>query len=159
MLIPYGVMLLIPFLLSLVASRDDYKRHIDALFATGMLAAIWAFTNSMAVIWDFPHNKIFHPLVDLIGLSIVIAAYMTQKQRWKLVLAFLFLGQLCAHAVFWWGIREQAELMSGRDYVGLLNLLWFAQLICVATPGGGHVAIRALHWLRDRRGVFHLARH
>lgn len=159
MLIPYGVALLLPFALSLLASRDDYVRHVDALFASGMLAAIWAFTNIIAVIWTFPHNKVFHPLVDLIGLSIVVAAYMTQKQRWKLVLAWLFLGQLALHAVFWWNLFEQASLMSGRDYVRLLNLLWFAQLICVALPGGGHVANRALHWLREHGRVPHLARH
>jgi hypothetical protein len=166
MLFLYGMLLLVPFCLSYVASRADYARYVDALFAAGMLASIWAFTNAMALIWAFPDSKQFHPLVDLIGLSVAIAAYMTQKQRWKLVLAYLFLCQLFAHAWFHWPeaplwIRAVLPLpvMSGHDYVGLLNVLWLMQLVCVGTPGGGHVVVRALHYLRGPRGLPHLVRH
>lgn len=157
MLFIFGALLLIPFLLNLAASRHNYERYVDPLFASGMLGAIWAFSNIVGAFWAFPASMQFNPMVDLIGLSIVVAAYMTQRQRWKLVLAFLFLGQLAAHAIFWWDLRQQAPLVSGRDYVGLLNLLWMAQLICVASPGGGHVASRALLRLRSTGGRPHLA--
>lgn len=158
MLALYGFLLFIPFALNFLASRDDYRRYVDALFAAGMLAVIWAFTNAIASIFPFPENKQFHPLIDLIGLSVVVAAYMTQRQKWKLALAFLFLCQLCTHAAFWWG-QNTAPIMSGRDYVGLLNVLWFAQLISVASPGAGHVAIRIVRRVRSHGGFPYMARH
>lgn len=158
MLLLYAALLLIPFALNYLASRDDYARYVDGLFASGMLAAIWAFTNAVGVMWAFPANKVFHPLVDLIGLSVAVAAYMTQRQRWKLVLAYLFLCQMFAHAAFWWSWRYSPGAMSGRDYVGLLNMLWMVQLICVATPGGGHVAIRTLRRLHHARSLPDMAR-
>lgn len=158
MLILFGFLLTIPFALNFLASRDDYRRYVDAMFVSGMLGAIWAFTNLMAVPYAFPASKMFHPLVDLIGLSITIAAYMTQRQRWKVMLAFLFLGQLVAHTQFWWSFYHQSG-MSGRDYLGLLNVLWFAQLLCVASPGGGHVAVRLGRRMRRFGWHPHLARH
>lgn len=154
----YGALLTIPFALNFIASRHDYARHVDALFASGMLAAIWAFTNAVGVIWDFPENKQFHPLVDLLGLSIAVAAYVTQRQRWKIVLATLFLAQLSLHAAFWAGQVYPPE-MSGRFYVGLLNVLWLLQLVSVGAPGGWHVAVRACNHLRGDGGLPHPVRH
>lgn len=158
MLILFGSLLLIPFALNFIASRDDYRRYVDALFISGMLAGIWAFTNGIATLWPFPENKQWHPLIDLIGLSVVVAAYMTQKQRWKLLLAFLFLAQLLTHVWFW--AHDPASRGSiGREYVGTLNLLWFAQLGCVAWSGGVHCVARTLDVLRRHRRLPDLVRH
>ena len=74
MLVIFGTLLSLPLLLNLTAARGDYRKHVDAVFAAGMLCAIWAFTNIVAHIYPFPQSKEFHPLVDLIGLSAMIAA-------------------------------------------------------------------------------------
>jgi hypothetical protein len=158
MLMFFGALLLVPFALNFLASRDDYARYVDALFVSGMLCAIWAFTNTVVALWPFPQNHEFHPLVDLIGLSVAVAAYMTQRQAWKLTLAFLFLSQLIVHAWFRASLIYPPP-MSGRDYVGLLNVLWVAQLICVGSPGGCHVAICALDCLRGDGRIPHPVRH
>ncbi len=159
MLIVFGALLCIPFALNLLASRDDYKGYVDAVFMAGMLAAIWAFTNGVAAIWDFPSNHQFHPMVDLIALSIVVAAYMTQRQEWKLILGFLFLAQLGMHAGFWWSRQYDPGALSGREYILALNVLWLAQLVCVGWPGGSHVAVRTRDFLRAHRRFPDLARH
>lgn len=157
----YGALLLFVFGLNAAAARDDYKHHVDAMFAAGMLCVVWAFTNLIAQVYDFPANKQFHPQVDLIALSACVVAYMTQPSRWKLVLGLLFLGQLSLHAWFWLALVGFVDRPTqlGRAYIFLLNLLWFGQLVCVATPGGTHVAHRALQHLRPHRGVPHLVRH
>lgn len=154
----FGALLCIPVALNYIASRHDYREYVDAFFASVMIAAIWSFTNGAAAFWSFPDSKQFHPLVDLIGLSVCIAAYMTQRQRWKLVLACLFLAQLYLHVGFWWTWGNSPLGSIGRDYIVLLNVLWAAQLVCVGWPGGKH-AVLALSRLRDHRSLSGLARH
>ena len=156
----YGALVCAPFILNIIASRDDYARYVDAFFMSGLLCVIWASTNILGVIWDFPTSKQFHPLIDLVGLAAAIAAYMTQRQRWKLVLAYLFFAQLCVHAVFWamWIYAPYSGI--GRSYMATLTVLWLAQLVCVGTPGGGRVAtLVARHHLRHSRRLPDLARH
>lgn len=164
MMILYGLLLTIPFALNLLASRDDYKRFVDALNISAVMATIWSFTTFAAFLWEFPESKKFHSLLDLIGVSVCIAAYMTQRQRWKLVLASLFLTQLYAHVCFQAVISPPESLLRqivpfefaymnasavGRVYVTTLNLVWFAQLVCVGWSGGVHVGASALNHLRN----------
>lgn len=161
----YGLLVCAPFVLNFLASRDDYKRYVDAFFMSAMLCVIWGVTNLFGVLWDFPESKRFHSLIDLIALSICVASYMTQRQRWKLVLAVLFLGQLCAHAWFWWMMNTNPAAVTpigsiGRSYMAVLNVLWFAQIVCMSSPGAGRVvSIMARPYLRRGRRVPHLARH
>ncbi len=159
MLTLYGFLLTIPFVLNLLASRDDYRRFVDALNMSVVLASIWAFTSFAHALWQFPDAMRFHPLVDLIGLSVAVAAYMTQKQRWKLVLAFLFLAQLFTHVWFWWEIRDVSPFVIGRSYILTLNWIWFAQLVCVGWMGGAHVVATTLDDMRGSGRLRHLARH
>lgn len=155
----YAVMACLPLALNFLASRDDYRRYVDAFFMSGMLCIFWAATNVFGALWDFPVSKQFHPLVDLIGLSVAMAAYMTQRQTWKLVLALLFLAQLGVHAWFWWAWVYSPHGGIGRDYIGALNVLWLAQVVSVASPGGGHVGASLFgHLMRVRRGSAGLAR-
>lgn len=156
----YGLLVCIPFVLNFIASRDDYKRYVDAFFMSGMLCVIWAATNLIGALWGFPASKQFHPLIDLLGLSAAVAAYMTQRQRWKLALAYLFMAQLVAHAVFWWAWVSAPHGGIGRSYMLVLNLLWLAQVVCVGSPGAGRVVtIVARHRLRHGWRLPHLARH
>lgn len=154
----FAGMLCVPLALNFAASRQDYTRFVDAFFVSGVLCLIWAFTSVAAVIWPFPESKQFHPLVDLIGLLTVVLAFMTQRQTWKLTLAFLFLAQLVTHSLFWW-LRMNAPWGGlPYGYVAVLNVLWLAQLVCAGAPGGLYVLPRAFDYLRRRRGLLHLVR-
>lgn len=154
----FAGMLCIPLALNYAASRQDYTRFVDAFFVSGVLCLIWAFTSVAAAIWPFPQSKQFHPLVDLIGLLTVVLAYTTQKQRWKLALAFLFFAQLVTHTVFWWMTMTTTSHGVAYGYVATLNVLWVAQLVCAGAPGGLHVLPRAFVHLRRLGGRVHLVR-
>lgn len=154
----FAGMLCVPLFLNFAASRQNYTRFVDAFFISGVLCLIWTFTSVAAVIWPFPESKHFHPLVDLIGLLTVVLAYMTQRQKWKLTLAFLFLAQLATHAAFWWLRLNTSSGWVPYGYVAVLNVLWTAQLVCVGAPGGLYVLPRAFDHLRRRRSLLHLVR-
>jgi len=167
----YGTLVAIPLALNLAASRIDYGRHVDAVFASGMLCVLWALTNAIGVLYEFPQSKQFHSLLDLIALSAMVGAYMTQRQAWKLALCVLFLAQLAAHAVFWWmwwhtptewhtaAWRDTPLGSIGRGYMATLNVLWLAMLVCVAWPGGRCVRVRLGSRLRSDGRHPDLARH
>lgn len=164
MLLLFGALVCAPVALNYAASRIDYSRYVDAFFAAVMLCTIWATTNIIGAVFPFPDSKKFHSLIDLIGLSGAVAAYMTQRQRWKLILAFLFLAQLATHAGFWWLWNTDRAAITplgsiSYSYALVLNVLWLAQVVCVSTPGGACVGtVLARRLLRPHRRVPDLAR-
>src|ERR1700755_3219359 len=108
MLMLYASLLAIPLALNVLASAHDFRRYVDAIIASVGLCLIWAFVTVIAQILPFPQSKQYHSLVDLFALAVCVAAFMTQFQSWKFVLALLFAGQLWAHAWFWreWSAGE-----------------------------------------------------
>lgn len=150
MLAVFGIIVVLPLLANLYATRGDYKRYVDALMLSSMICMFWAFTNAIGALWAFPDSKKFHGLVDLIGLITCVVAYLTQRFRWKAVLAGLFMAQLVAHAVFWWVYDGATSGSIAYNYKLTLNLTWLAQIACVAYPGAGVVLRDTIHWMRGR---------
>lgn len=138
----FALLVLVPLLLNGVASRFDFKGFVDAFGISVMLIIIWAITNIMAAIFAPPLSKALHWLIDFVGLSVCIIAWRTHRERWKLVLAGLFLAQLFLHALFWveWQTQPHGNMLY--NYVLGLNMIWLVQLATAAWPGGRYVVGR-----------------
>lgn len=154
----FGALVLLPLAVNFAATRISYERHIDAFMLAAMICVFWAFTNTIAMVWEWPESKRFHSLVDLIGLATCVASYIGKPHKWKAYLAMLFFLQICAHAAFWWAYDGVTTGRIAYAYALTLNLSWLAQLLCVGASGGIAVLGYALDRLRRRGGGGHLGR-
>lgn len=158
MLLLFACLVLIPLALNGYAFRGDIKRYADAFGAALMIVGIWAVTNTLGFVFEPPASKAIVPLIDFAAGATMITAWVSHKERWKLILAGLFLGQCVIHAMFWivWLNYPSTDMLW--RYQLALNVSWLLELCVVASPGVGNVAGRSLAWLRHRPVPHHRPR-
>lgn len=138
----WGVAVLLPFMLNMKT-----KQSPDAVGLAGMLVLIWSFDRVLWALVGPPQSMALNPLLDSCAAIIAFSAWMSRPKWWKLGLVGLFVAQDCLHLAFWVGWPQYSKLIS---YIALNNLLFLGQLICVASPGGSHVARSVFGWVSHR---------
>lgn len=110
-----------------------------------MLLSCWGLWQAIPALIAVPQAWMPFPLLDL-GCFVVCAVLAAGlRVGWLWLLAFAFLAQIIAHGAFWlnWNQLGPApdKMAAWRlewTYTLILNLLFAAQLACVAWPGVRH---------------------
>lgn len=110
-----------------------------------MLLSSWGLWQVLPKVFPIPQAWAGFPLFDLGCFVVTVILAAGTKQGWLWLLAMTFMGQLIDHGAFW---VNWLQLGSAPDkyaawrlevrYVLILNLLFAAQLACVAWPGVRH---------------------
>ncbi len=159
MIYAFALMVLTPLAINGWAMRHDFRRFHDAFALSLMILIFWITTNLLQIVLSPPASKAAHPLIDFIGLSFCLLSWATDRERWKVILAGVFLTQLGRHGLFWveWATQPHGGLWY--SYQRDVNVLWGLSLLVVATPGGGYVAGRIVDWsVSGRRNRIHQGR-
>lgn len=149
--VTYIVASLVVYLIALLAAID-YQRCAELAWC-GLLLLLYCIGGN--ILWASlpePDSYRLDPALDLAAVVIVGVLHWRRPAWWKAALALCFLTQLGLEAWFWTAKVGWAPELPLRLYEPLINALFVGQLLCVALPGGGHVAGRVLAWLSHRRG-------
>lgn len=96
-----------------------------------ILAATWSASN-LAHFFLHPHPREFYPVMDSLCAATFALSWGGLRRRYLGLLALLFVAQGLAHAVFYnftpW------DYAARYRYDLTLNLLYLAQLVCIAVP-------------------------
>lgn len=138
----WGIAVAIPVLLNVMS-----KRSADALGLSGMILLTWVLSRVFWAFYEPPEAMQWYPVIDCAAGITVWAAWITRRAWWKMALVMLYVGQCITHTAFWAAWPSDGSLLR---YLWVNNSLFACQLICVAYPGGRHVALRTLSWVSDR---------
>lgn len=143
----WGAAVLMPLFLNALTRRGP-----DAQGLAAMLVMIWGFERVMWVLWDPPACMVLYPVLDAVAGATAFTAWATRARFWKLILTATYVAQLCLHFDFWVAWPSESSLYR---YILLNNLLFAAQLVCVASPGTLSAARSLLSHLPHRVGALH----
>lgn len=146
----WGVAVMIPVVLNIATKRDA-----DALGISAMILLIWTISRVFWALYTPPESMAWYPVIDSLAAGTCLTAWVTIRRWWKLALVVLFTTQCVLHAAFWLTWPEYQSLLR---YVVANNILFALELLCVAAPGGSHVARDLVSRMPDRLGRFHHAR-
>jgi len=113
--------------------------------AAAWIALFTGVSRIIAYFADPPWSMVHYPAEDLLLMTMAFSWWQVRRERWALILAFLFLSQLFLHALYWFDIES-----SLRGYIIANNAIFCGQLLTLTLAGGGH----ALGWVRDRLRQF-----
>lgn len=124
--------------------------HRDVLIASAILACAWTVSNLRRNLLPEVDPAMLYLVVDFASGLFVMTLYSRRPEAWKAILAVLLLAQIADHA---WLLSGERAADQKRFYILILNLLFAAQLLTVASPGGRHVAEVVGNWLRPALGT------
>lgn len=149
----YGLAAVLPVGLNWYANSQVRDRYMDALGLSVMLVIFWGVSNILVALGTPPQNRALYPVIDFVGLCFAANAAVRRFRRWKVLLSLTFLLQLATHAAFWPAYIYSQGTLSHYNYDLVLNVLFLAQVACVAWPGGSYVVRHVIAWLPLRRGL------
>lgn len=114
-----------------------FRRHdANAPILCGVLIVLWL-SEIVAKAAMGDGFRSFLPMSDLIAALVAYRLGINRPSDW-IRGAYISLVASCAvHVFYQWG--ESASVMSARQYVTVLNVLFLVRLVCILTPGVSHV--------------------
>jgi hypothetical protein len=135
---------------SAAAWKAEMHRYGDAFAASGMLFMTWSISNILTALYKPPDCWKAYPVMDLICGVIVMWMWSTKPAPWKLLLAGLFVFDCIVHVAFW--LQPSKTWNVQYLYTLVLNVVFGAQLLVAAWPGGARLGAGLIHRLPDRAG-------
>lgn len=132
----WGLAAAVPALLNLGTNRSP-----DAIGLATMVFLTWVVGRVFWAFYSPPEAMQWYPVIDMMAGITALMSWQRRPAVWKGALVALFMGQLCLHAAFWMAWPAEGSLYR---YILFNNLFFAAQLVCVGSPGVGHVAALAV---------------
>lgn len=157
-MIGWAILAVLPLVVNLMAAKGSFSVLADAIGLSAMLALLWALVNMIDAVWTLPSNKSLHPVLHLAMGALIMCAWRSHRERWKLVLAGCYLAQCSLHAAFWLAWAGQPSQHMLFLYVAGLNVLFACQVAVLAWPAGLHVArglVAGVSWTPGLGGDAH----
>lgn len=110
-----------------------FGRHDpDARGAAVVLALLYVLTNVCQAFVHNPYNQFF-PILDGATAAALVWFWRRRLQSWQIALVLLLLLDVAIHAVYFRGGDSRQPARYAYDLE--LNLIYIAQLVCVALGG------------------------
>lgn len=132
--IGFGAGVLIAGASAAYAARKGDGGH--ALLCAGALAVIFAASNIRYALTSDPRSMGFYCLMDAGASFLVLELLRRRPIAWKWALLAFLVASLISHVWFWAASSRTWEALY--SYVLIINLLFGAELVCVAYGGGRH---------------------
>lgn len=125
--------------LGCIAALDRRAWPMLSVIALGVFQMLL----SEIVLEDILHEVAMKAPIDFVAGLLALA--VVRKERWSLAVPALFAVTLLLHATYWLAYWNGVDLWLW--YAHSLNLTFIAQMLAVATPGGGQLVGIVRTWL------------
>ncbi|CAB4157151.1 hypothetical protein UFOVP679_4 [uncultured Caudovirales phage] len=139
MMVAFGVACLLTYAINAWAAAHAKPKYADAVGVSVLFCVSYALSNLLVFLFHFPGAVMVWPLIDL-GLLIMVArAWYKDPTLWKAVLSTILVGQLAAHAAFFFILQTgHATQGSVWTYALIMNVTFGLQLLTVGSAGVCH---------------------